>query len=347
MQTTWLWAGKAYGTNVGNLFVKLEGAGGNVRGVLRFNDSAAGVVVYDVVGTYDGSKLALSGTPRSSPPGTTLTPLTLTATMDGRGNLEGEWETASGAGGSLVLHPHTPTETAPGGPSMPDQIFTARHNFGAVAIDRSEFVALAEEIQLSFKSARVIVTYVTGTEQTRFLEDFKAVPRFSSDTAQVIKLHVQEPEEGGTNRFVSVEFGPQFNSVTTQSANEAWVLGELEKVKRRVRPYERSYTTNLLKRYGIGMNQLALIAALVYMPSLDSLGDRVIFIGAVLLVIWAIFSLHSRFLPFAAIYLTAKPTGLVRQFGPSVLSWLISLFGTIVAALVGAYLKGVLKLPPT
>ena len=45
-----LWAGRVYGTNMGNLFVKLEGDDPALMGTLRFNESGVGVVVYCIDG---------------------------------------------------------------------------------------------------------------------------------------------------------------------------------------------------------------------------------------------------------------------------------------------------------
>jgi len=92
---------------------------------------------------------------------------------------------------------------------------------------------------------------------------------------------------------------------------------------------------------------LLLIVALVYSPSLDAFWKRIVFIAGVLAVIWGITSLHNRYLPFAAIYMGTKPKSLIRRVGPSMLSWAISLVGTVLAAVIGAYLKGLLHIPAT
>ena len=50
-----LWAGKVYGTNTGNLFVKLEGDDKVLKGTLHHNDPAAGIAVYNIVAFFDGT----------------------------------------------------------------------------------------------------------------------------------------------------------------------------------------------------------------------------------------------------------------------------------------------------
>jgi hypothetical protein len=56
-----LWAGRVYGTHTGNLFVKLQGQENTLSGTLRFAQDGAGVIVYNVLGSFDGARLTLTG----------------------------------------------------------------------------------------------------------------------------------------------------------------------------------------------------------------------------------------------------------------------------------------------
>lgn len=233
-----LWAGRAFGTNIGNLFVKLEGEDDALSGTLHLNDDELGFVVYSISGAFDGNQITFTGESQTEQEGISFGALRAAATLTARGALEGEWATSIGSAGTFVLHPHDRGQSVePVADRQPDQLHTARYTFGAVEVDLGEITALAEDIQRDFKNAKVVVTVVAGTEQSRFLEDFK-IQRFSTERAVVIKLFVQEPEESGVNRIAQVEFGPQTNLVMTQSADEAWVLGMLEKLKRSIRPSE-------------------------------------------------------------------------------------------------------------
>jgi hypothetical protein len=295
-----LWAGRAYGTNTGNLFVKLDGDDTALNGALHFNEPGVGLVVYSIQGTFDGHKLTLTGVTQTQIEGLTFGRLTATANLNAKGELTGEWSTSIGSAGTFILFPHDQAQThgVPSG-KLPDQLHTARHHFGAVEIDREQVTAIADEIQRDFKNAQVVVTVVSGTEQSRFLPDFKSIG-FNASRATVIKLFVQEPEGSGVNRVAQVEFGPQVNIAMTQGGDEAWVLGMLEKLKRSVRPFERTYTTNF-KKLGFGINQLLLVGAIVFLPSLGSFRDRAIFMISVLALTFGVNWLHSRYLPFAAI----------------------------------------------
>jgi hypothetical protein len=162
---------------------------------------------------------------------------------------------------------------------------------------------------------------------------------FNVDKAEILKLFASEAEGTGVNRVLSVEFGPQINSAMTQSSDEAWVLGMLERLKRSLKPFERSYATNI-KRIGIGINQMLLLAAFVYLPSLSGLRDRGIFMAGILAIIFAMNWLHSRYLPLAAIYLQKRPDGLLTRLAPSFVSWFIALTAGAAATLLAGYLQG-------
>ena len=339
-----LWAGRAYGTNAGNVFVKLAGDDTALNGTLHLNEPGVGLVVYSVHGAFDGHQLTLTGEPQTQIEGFSFGQLTATAKLSTRGELTGEWSTNIGSAGTFILFPHDQAqalEAAPG--KLPDQLHTARHHFGAVEVDREQITAIADEIQRDFKNAQVVVTVVAGTEQSRFLSDFKTID-FSADRATVIKLFVQEPEGGGVNRVAQVEFGPQINTVMTQGSDEAWVLGMLEKLKRSIRPFERTYTTNF-KRLGFGINQLLLVGAIVFLPSLGNLRDRAILMAGVLVLVFGVNWLHNHYLPFAAIYLGQKPKGMLARLAPSAISWLIAATASLAAALLAAYLQGWLAVP--
>ncbi|SEK54706.1 hypothetical protein SAMN05421666_1034 [Roseovarius nanhaiticus] len=329
-----LWAGRAYGTNTGNLFVKLSGSDDALTGKLHLNDPNFGFAVYNVSGAYDGTKLKIAGQSETGDP--RLGNLSAIARLNPKGELEGEWETDIGARGTLALFPHdVPAPVETGAARYPEQIHTARHEFGAVSMDRDKLLALADEMQADFTKSEVIVTVATGTEQTRLLGDFKTA-NFGSDRASKIKLYVQQPESNGINRVAEVEFGPQVNVVMVQSVDEALALGILEKLKRHIQSLERTYATNF-KKIGFGINQLLVFGAIVFLPSLNTLSDRAALMIGVILIVYGVNWLHRRFLPHVEIYLVPKAKG---RLAANALSWIIALTSALAAALLAAYLQG-------
>ncbi len=338
-----LWAGKIFGTNTGNIFVKLKGDDDALTGTLHVNEDGLGLYAYDITGSFDGARLSLSGKLEKEVEGAVFGELRATADLTPRGDLDGEWETNIGSAGVLALFPHDRSDSPASADKIPDQLHTARHLFGAIEIDLNQIIALADDIQKDFTRGRVVVTVIAGTEQSRFLQDFKKL-KFNRDRADLIKIFAQEPEVEGIRRVVSIEFGQQFNEAMAQGASEAWVLGKLEKLKEELKRFEQNYTTNI-KRWGVGFNQLLILGVLVFLPSLSNLRDRTILMVGVLLLVATVNWLHNRYLPLAAIYLTKKSTGLLARISPTAISWIITVTAGVAAILLAGYLQGWMLLP--
>ena len=334
------WAGHAWGTNIGNVFLTLEGDDAALTGTLHMNEQGVGIAVYAVHGTFDAPTLSLAGQSQEQIEGVEFGQLSVTGTMNAKGEIHGDWRTTIGTAGTFALFPQTGSEQ-PSDVQRAEQFHTARHNFGAIEIDKEQVTEIAEGIRREFPS--VIVTVVTGTEQARYLEDFKQ-HHFTADRAEIIKMFAQKSDGFGSNQVVSIEFGPQVNTAMTQGANEAWVLGQLETLKRDLKRYERTYITTF-KRWGIGVNHVMLLAAIVFLPSLNGLKDRATLMGVILALIFGVNWLHSRYVPFAAIYLREKKQGWLGKVWPRVASWVIGIAAAVIASLAAAYLQGTLTMP--
>lgn len=340
MTLTKRWAGKAYGTNIGNVFLKLEGEDQTLTGTLRMNEPGMAVAVYTVQGRFEPPALTLTGQSQVQVEGLEFGDLMATGTMNARGEIHGDWESTIGTAGIFVLYPHIGGEQPENG-SITDQFHIARHNFGVIEVDRDQVIDIAENIRRDFP--QVVVTVVAGTEQAHYLEDFKKL-KFTDDKAELLKIFARKPDEKGTDQVIAIEFGPHVNTAVTQGANRAWVLGQLETLKHELKQYERNYITNF-KRWGLSINQLLLLGAIVLLPSFSSLLDRAIFMIAGLVLIVGVNWLHSRYLPFAAIHLREKKKGFFKRFGLSAASWVLGIVAAVFAALLGAYLQGWLEKP--
>lgn len=334
------WAGRVWGTNVGNVFITLDGEDAALTGTFRINETGVGIAVYTIQGAFKAPTLALTGQPQAQIEGVEFGQLSVTGNMNAKGEVNGDWQTSIGLAGTFVLFPHAAGEqTDEVQPA--EQFHTARFNFGAIEIDKDQITEVAENIRREFPS--VIVTVVAGTEQARYLDDFKQI-QFTVDRAEIIKVFARKSDGTGADQVVSIEFGPQVNTVMTQGANEAWVLGQLEKLKRDLKRYERTYITNF-KRWGIGINQVMLLAAIVFLPSLGSLKDRTILMGVVLALIFGVNWLHSRYVPYAEIALRKKEKSWLGKTWPRVASWAIGIVAAVIGTLAAAYLQGALKIP--
>ena len=338
MAITRRWAGRVFGTNTGNVYLKLEGEDEALTGVLRLNEPGI-VAVYAVEGSFDPPTLSITGQPQTEIEGVEFGTFSAKGALDARGQIRGDWETSIGTGGTFYLFPHEHDDVAQE-VGEANQHHSARHNFGAIQIDRDGILKIARSLRSEFPS--VIVSVNTGTEQARYLEDFEQF-EFGSDTASLVRIFAQKQDAAVGSQAVTIEFGPQVNWAMTQGENEAWVLGKLEALKRTIRPFERPYVTTYA-RWGISLNQLLLLVALILLPSFATLTDRAIFmatgVGLLLAVTW----LHSKYLPFAAIYLRKKKDGFVRKLGPSMISWISGIIAGLVTTVVGVHLLGVLDL---
>jgi hypothetical protein len=112
-------------------------------------------------------------------------------------------------------------------------------------------------------------------------------------------------------------------------------------LKREIQRFERVYAA---KKLGVGINQLLLFGTIVFLPGLTDLMDRTILAGGVVLLALGVNWLHRKYLPHAAIYLGERQDGWFARLLPSVASWLIGIAATVIATLLGAYLKGWLSL---
>lgn len=339
------WAGKLYGTNTGNVYATLEGNDTDLTGRIHLNDLEYGLVVYAVTGAFDGQRLSLEGEPEKPLADVELGKLEAQAVLNPRGELEGEWTTSIGSAGTFVLFSHDRIGGVDEESGVKqEQLHTARHNFGAVAIDRQQITDLAMEVQSDFKQTRVVITVLAGTEKTRLLDDFKSAT-FKDERATIFKIFARERQPSGIDRIVVIEFGPEVNFAMTQCADEAWALGMLEKLKNSIGPLERKYATSF-RRFGFGINQLLFVGAIVYLPSLTELPFRVALMVGILGIIGFVTWVHRRFLPFAALFLGSKPKGIIAKSFPSALSWFIAVSAAVVATFLARFLEGLIPIVP-
>lgn len=331
------WAGRAFGTNTGNLFVRIEGADDQISGDLRLNDPEFGVTVYSISGKFDGEILSIEGKPEDHGAASNLGLLQAKAKITPNGELRGDWSTTIGTAGTFVLHPHGSLDASPPNVIELPQLYTARHLLGAVVLDRSDIISLAEDLKKNFFEVQPIVTIITNTEQSMFLEHFKA-KEFKNPSAKFLKIFIQEAEGNGINRVISVEFGQQNNVIMTQSSDESWVLGRLEALKGDLRGFERFYATRFQK-FGVTLYQLIILISIVYSSSFSEFYYRMIFILSILLVVALAQALQNKYIPFSTIYVGERAVGGFRKLVPTLLSWLLAATAGVFATLLANYLQ--------
>ncbi len=329
-----LWAGRVYGTNTGNIFVSIERSDDGLRGTLRFMDSAFGLVVYAVQGTFSEGTLDLTGEPNQAPDGIQTGQLKAQARLTPEGSLRGSWQTSLGTAGTFELFPHdAPSDqTRQLAGSIPEQLHTTRISIGAVRLFADDIHELAALLRKDFSSGKLIATYKSGgVENVRYFDDFEK-DAHKNQSIQYLKLSLQEPEAHGINKLAVIELDSEGrNDVITQGIYESWVVGKAESVARHVRRHENSLVTNV-KKFGLGLNQIIFGTMLVFIPEIETLERRAIFAAIVFGLLMALVWAHQRFLPNVVLYMAPRKPGLLARAWPAILSWVIAATASLAAA---------------
>lgn len=335
-----LWAGRVTGTNVGNVFLKLESDNDGLKGELRLNEHRVpGVIIYDVSGSFSDNSLSLSGDPKTQIEGYKFGAVIANLQLNERGDLVGEWQTTEHSAGVITLFPQASSTNGKFQELAEIPSFhSATHNFNSVFLDKIAIKEIGERLQKDFSNSDVVITVVNEASKSHFLRDFDKLD-FDFEKAENVVLFAQEPETNGIIRSVRLDFGQNVNLATFQGSNESWVLGRLAVLKREVRKYERG-SRGVLRKLNTNLSQLIILGGLIFMPSLSGLTARSLFMIGILSIVLVLSILSRKFLPNAVLYLGEKPVGFWQKHTPSIISWTMSIIGTLVAAaLAGIFAK--------
>lgn len=330
------WAGRAFGTNTGNLFVKIEGEDSDLSGEVKLNDKEFGLATYIIHGRFDGETLAIWGRTPSSQPSSVLSTINATARITPTGELRGDWSSDTGTEGTFILNPHDTSNESLIPLELP-QLFTARYNLGAAVIGRDDIIRIAKEISSGFSLGKPIVTIVTNTEQSMFLEKFE-IKNINAERASFTKIFIQESESNGLNRIISVEFGQAANMVMTQGSDEAWVLGRLEVLKSYLGDIRRSYVTGI-RQVSPDVYRIMLLIAIIYMQSLPDFGIRILFFILILAFFYCSQWLQRKYIPFSVIYIGQRKVSTLRKLAPTIWSWIIAATAGVAGTVTATYLQ--------
>ena len=338
-----LWAGRIFGTNTGNFFLEVESSpDGVLTGTLRLMDTLAGLTVYRVTGSFDGTTVRFEGdsAQAEASQGVSIGTVHATGTLTPQGHIRGTWTSSIGTAGTLEAYPHDQAvpdqRTVAGAP--PEQFYTSTIAIGAVRIYGADLWELVEFIRRDFVVGRLVVTYaIRGTEVTKYLEDFRTEAATLGQLRR-FKLAIQEPEAYGINKVVVLELIPfGQNEIRVQGINESWVTGKAEATARMLRKFEKPLVTTY-KKFGLTLNQLIVLAMLVLIPAIQFLWQRAMFVVAVVLLLQSLVWLHQRFIPNVTLYLSEEEPTVVQRAWPTILSFVIGVVASLVAALLFQWL---------
>ncbi|MBX3562800.1 MAG: hypothetical protein KF780_13425 [Sphingomonas sp.] len=341
------WNGHVYGTNTGNVAVTLEGEDDALTGVIRLSDNQHGLAVYDVTGQFEAGKLALTGTPQGQPPeGVELGELTVAGALTPEGRIDGEWSTAIGTGGTFQLWPHSyqVRPTNPG--AVAEQLNTSTRPLGAVRLYADDVRSLIAQLVKDFSQKRAVVTYHDkGIEKNIYSDEFEQI---LDDLPELryLKIFVGEPEIYGLQRNATVELAAWGdNAIRVQSVQEAWAIGKAEALAQHVHGFQRKLATQF-RNFGLTFNVIILVAALAALPGLPTFWQRLAFLGSAFGIQALIAYFHRQYVPNFVFYPAKKKASWIGRLGPGFLSWGITIFGGVVAAIIYGILKGELDGSP-
>ena len=341
------WAGRIFGTNTGNLFLEFSGEADDCDtavGIFRMLDDRHGIHVFGVDVRLVEGKFRIIGEPdQSSVSG--MGELSAEGALDHEGKVEGSWKTVSGHGGTFVLFPHNSgndSQLDKEQPAKSSQLYTKRQPLGPINIDRSGILSLSKRLSGELEGARVVVTIEGDTQQSMFLEDFET-SELSFASATFAKLHIQHPEMDGLNRVLSIEFGQNENFILAQSTDESWAVGVVIRIQRILRAFELPRIVSPTK-FGVGVNQIILLGAIAYLPSIASFQTRILYLAGVVLIVAVIHWANVRMIPNASISLESERISAGRRLFQKGITWVFGLIAVSLATFFTSKIDDLWKL---
>ncbi len=313
-----LWAGRLFGTNVGNVFIKLDGPDDALVGTARVADADIGIVVYDIAAVFDGHKIEATGKPQPVPPNVKVGDLKVTGELDGTGNIRGEWETTLGTGGPFVLFPHDnsaqqgpaavpavvePNQSGPGealNKQEPPQIVQRTQTLPKFTIYRDELHDLIKAMAELYPSSGepAIRAEIDGVDVNRLASAFwdMALPR------EVPYIHISLSEGVAfAPRTININLTQTACTFTVSGSSSIWVNGVFDKVDRML-ARRRGWWRQVFEKHALNLNGISLLVALTLAPSLDLL-SRFVLMGMTIVFVMAFWALH-RYATRLRIFLT-------------------------------------------
>lgn len=330
-----LWAGRAFGTNTGNLFAEFDERDGRFTGDLRFHDDRLGVVVYDVAGTFDGRDLRIVGRPRNVVAGVQAGDLTANAALIPPGRFRGEWKTTAETAGTFDLWPHDLNILVPADGAPPPQILTATAALGSIRLDAEDIPDLIEIVSSDFSTGRATVSYKDqqGRELLKFADDFLRAGSTVAETREM-RIQIQEPDQSGGSRSVNVQLSAiGANEIRVQGVQATWVLGKLQEVESYLKIKQNPITT-LYRRFGIDFNGFLFFAFIALAPVIENLWARVGFAFFVMALLAILAWIHRHLAPNASIQLKPAAPGVGRAIGTQFASLIVNITAALVSGVI-------------
>lgn len=329
------WAGRIYGTNTGNVYCEFIIDNDKISGTVRLNDDLHGLSLFNISSIQKNiHEFKLVSEKEEL---TNLAMIDVKIKPDNNGNIIGEWISNNGLAGTLVLYPQININSVNNSVD-PQQFYSKTIKLGSTRLFKNDIVEITNYIKSDFPDSRLIVTYNKyGSNVIKYEADFFQESN-SLGELNGIKLSIQDIPSNHSNRIVNVDLYPKENSeIRISGSNESWVLGKAESLKNQFSRFTNKTVTNY-KRFGPVLNSLIFFIMLIFIPEINPIVNRAIFVGSVLVLLLVMILIHKRFVPNTKIFLADIQPSIWKRSWPSVLSWFVSLTSSLIASLIYYYL---------
>ncbi len=311
-------AGNIYGTNVGKVFFEFvhTGTSDNIKGVLRLNEENAGLLVFDISGSFDGTKLSIAGQTRLPESATddseieSSSPIQVVIAVDlvlsSSGSFNGRWSTTAGNAGTAQFFPHDHLNygVSDRNESRAKRLHVHSADLGVLRLALGGVRNLINFLQDALPDAAVIVSYepLLKKERVQTAPEFLAHADSVGEVRQ-LRLDARASGPDGLDRTVSVQLG-QFdkNEVRVTSGDEIWVTGILGATLDQLKPKENWLATKY-RTHGNWLNSIVFLGLLVWLPGIPELLDRAYVTAIAVAAMVILQQSHQRMVPLTVIQL--------------------------------------------
>ncbi len=323
-----LWAGNIYGTNTGNVFVEFTQQLGSteLKGTLRVDDHRYGLLTFLIAGAFDGSVFTLIGEPYKLPEGVQSSKVSAKLNLNQQGVLSGTWVREDGAGGTMVLHPHTTPQQFK---SNIPRLYNQRRELGTIRPTLKELKRVISTMQEETNNSAVVVSYGEDHRMETVLSQHFLDDDQKPSVLGKINLQVRSVQPNSLQRVISVELDADgVNQVRVEGPEQVWVNGVMDAIYSPLKATE-SRALTWVRRHGLVINQLLFLAALVWLPEVEVWENRAVVLALFIGAMFTIAQVHKRVIPNTKVMLSQnEASGWSR--------WLPDIAFAAITAIVGS-----------
>ncbi|WP_417463296.1 hypothetical protein [Kordiimonas sp.] len=285
-----VWYGDLRGTLAGNLFAEFIEHGDISKLLLRANYAGHLIVLAgDLRST--GEMSAAADLSEIDVPSTVSTPTSMKIEIEfiDQQALRGRWEMPDGNAGVFTLIPSiSPQSAAPENATAqgeaPIQVVQRTGQLPKLSIFRDELNDLVKSMKAWLPSPFdvVIRADIDGKEVRRMAAHFWLLPNLPQSTER-LNLWLSEPGDGAV-RSININLSRNDCSYTVTGADDIWVSGTFQEIDH-VLGRKNGRWQILYQKHALNLNGIAMLLALVLLPSLELIPRFILLSSTVIFVL--------------------------------------------------------------